>query len=204
MERKVKILVVVLVACLAVSLFFNGYQFLKTSKSSTSKTFVYEWAYGTGVVLGQQQITNETLRLELAVEWGEETLDIVATINDDDYGDDSLGLAFDRNGNGVIDIGMSDKPYPLSVYNYTTYHDNEICKDGRIYCGIEIIPSTSTYHSCTFMEGVGYKFNIRIPKSELSNIKADMLYIVFQDTDYHPPSVPDSAFWVFVTFEGWQ
>lgn len=203
MERKVKILVVVLAACLAVSLFFNGYQYFMGCEVPKPKTFVYEWASGNGVVLGEQQITNETLRLELTVEWGKETLNMVAKINDDDFQmEDYMGLVFDKNGNGFIDVGMTDDPY-LLLQNHTTDH-NALTKDGTIEWMVDDIPYPSPYHYCVFTEGVGYTFNITIPKSDLSNVKADMMYVTFQDHEHHHASVPDEAFWVSVMVEGWQ
>jgi len=204
MERKQKILVIVLVACLVVSLFFNAYQCLsfRGYNSSTSKTFVYEWPRGS---FAGQRIVNDTLRLELTVEWGEETLDMVAKINDDEYHwEDYLGLVFDRNGNGFIDYGMSDAPYLLGAANYTTApNQNALTRDNTIEWLVDDIPHSSPYHYCVFTEDVGYTFNITIPKSELSDVKADMLFIVFIDTDYpHTPNL-DYLYRVSLMVEGW-
>ena len=193
-----------LAVCLATSLAFNIYQFLGCDgETSVTKTFTYEWSHGELVVLGQQKITNGTLRLEIAFKREEEALRINATINDNDYGMDVMGLVFDRNGNGFIDIGLADKPYILFSDNYTYYHDVALCKDGRIRCIIQIAPSESTYHNCTFKEDVGYTFDIKIPESELSKVKADILYFYFMDFGGCPSINDVESYWVSVMFEGW-
>jgi len=206
--KKFQILAIMLTVCLATSLAFNVYQFLnrecEPSETSGAKTFVYEWSPGELVVLGQQKITNETLRLELTFKWEEEALSINATINDNDYDTlDYMSLVFDRNGNEVIDVGLEDGPYIFFAGNLTCTAYIILDKTGKVYGITYLPPKESTYHNCTFTEGEGYTFNIRIPKSELSEVKANMVHFYF--TDKNVPSLEElESYWVSVMFEGWQ
>jgi len=204
---KFKIAVPMLIVCLVASLSFNAYQFLNCdSENSEAKTFVYEWVYSDFVGDRRQKMLNGTLRLEITFKWLEQNLSIVAKINDDDRDDylfiDMLGLVFDRSGNGVIDWGQEDRPYMLYASNYT-YYDNTYLGyqgEGVIRSYWPLGPTPSSYHNCTFKEDVGYTFDITIPKSQLSDVKANMVYVYYQDGNigFQP------GWWVAVTFEEWQ
>lgn len=197
--KKFQISTIVLTACLAVSLFFNVYP-LFSGSNTNAKTFVYEWPYGTMVVYGQQYIMNGTLRLEITFKWVEDYLSIVAKINDDDrHGFDMLGLVFDINGNGAIDLGSVDNPYMLYSSNTTIQHAVYLYKDGWIHSISLEIPGPSTLHTCVFTEE-GYTFDVKIPKSGLSEVAANLVYVYYQDWNIQP----QPGWWVAVTFEGWQ
>ncbi|MDH5754891.1 MAG: hypothetical protein OEY95_06800 [Candidatus Bathyarchaeota archaeon] len=202
-KEKFQILAIILAVCLAISLFFNVYPSPNTSNTN-AKTFVYEWPYGNLIGVGHQTIVNGTLRLEITFEWGEDALSINAKINDDAYSEGGgMGLVFDRNGNGFIDIDFVDQPYLLGTDNTTMPRDIALCKDGKIKCLAFWSPERSPYHNCTFNEAEGYTFNIRIPKGELSTVKANMVYFYY--IDFGCPSLWDvELYWVSVMFEGWQ
>jgi len=200
---KFKIVVPVLIVCLVASLSFNAYQFLNCDgENSVTKTFVYEWVYSDVVGDRCQKILNGTLRLEITFKWLEQDLSIVAKINDDDYlFIDILGLVFDRSGNGVIDWGQEDRPYMLYASNYTYCHQTYLGYQGEgiIRSYDPLRPKPSSYHTCVFTEE-GYTFDIKIPKSELSDVKANMVYVYYQDGNigFQP------GWWVAVMLEGWQ
>ena len=146
---------------------------------------------------------NETLRLEITFESVNDSLNVVARINDDDYCEiDMLGLVLDRSGNGFIDVGEEDHPYMLFAGNVTYYHDVLLRKDGIIECTVQIPPQDSVYHTCTFTEGLGYTFKIHIPKKEFSHVKANMVYVFFLDVD-ELKGYPWSP-WVSIMIEGWR
>ena len=202
--KKFQILAIILTVCLVASLSFNAYQFLnRCGENTNAKTFVYEWPHGSSV-FGQQLIANGTLRLEITFNWEEDALSINATINDDAYSEGGgIGLVFDRSGNGFIDIGFVDRPYLLGTDNTTMPRDIALCKDGKIKCLAFWSPERSPYHNCTFNETEGYTFNIRIPKGELSTVKANMVYFYY--IDFGCPSLWDvELYWVSVMLEGWQ
>jgi len=149
---------------------------------------------------------NETLRLEITFESVNDSLNVVARINDDDYCEiDMLGLVLDRSGNGFIDVGEEDHPYMLFAGNVTYYHDVLLRKDGIIECIVQIPPQHSVYHTCTFTEALGYTFKIHIPKSELSNVKANMVYVYFCDLDvWFQTKEWEWTSWVSVMIEAWR
>jgi len=183
---------------------FNSTQ----SAPSNVKTFVYEWPSSIDVMFGGQKIINGTLRLNITFESTNNSANIVATINDDDYnGYDFLGLVFDLNGNGFIDVGGLDYPYMLFASNRTYYrnHGVVLTKDGTIWTPIELAPMKSFQHNCTFIEGIGYTFNIRLSKSEFSLVKANMVYVYFYDRNVLSYTNEWKwSPWVSVMIEGWQ
>jgi len=180
------------------SVSFNVYQYLDCNGE---KTFVYEWVYSDFVGDIRQKMLNGTLRLEITFKWLEQNLSIVAKINDDDYHFyDMLGLVFDRSGNGVIDWGHGDRPYMLFPDNYTCWRNTYLGYQGEgVIRSYDPLPKPRSYHTCVFTEE-GYTFDIMIPKSELADVKADMVYVFYQDGNisFKP------GWWVAVTFEGWQ
>jgi hypothetical protein len=152
--------------------------------------FVLEWPPE------QQEIVEGTLRMELTFEWGNESLDITAKINDDEYyGTDRLSLVFFRvNESGEVDFWHNYSPYIFVACNLTTvdscviirHRDNRswhLGQDEELGLVTDILhgtwPIRSPYHNCTFTEGIGYTFNISIPKSELVNVNADVVYVQF-------------------------
>jgi len=180
----------VLAVCLVVSV-AAGYVYF--SRSSV-KSFVLEWS------AAEQEIVNGTLRMEFTFEWQNESLSITVKINDDEYDmQDMLGFVFDRNGNGTIDLYHKDTPYVFTANNWTWYNV-ALRFDGCLVLPKDL-PLPSPYHTCVFIEGTGYLFNISIPKSELANVKADVVHIFFGDVTNIPPWLDD---WVSSQIEGWQ
>ena len=151
--------------------------------SSLNRTFIVTWSKG------EQEIVDGTLRIKISFQWTNESLSVIAKINHrQDFGH-YLGLVFDKNGNGKIDYWGSDEPYLLGRKNWTCYHSS-LCPPpstpkSAYYWGEgpHLIPcrcaSDSPYHTCVFQENVGYTYNISIPKSELSKVKANVVHIYY-------------------------
>jgi hypothetical protein len=148
----------------------------------------------------QQEIVDGTFRIELAFEWTNETLDITAKINDDEYhGADGLALVFFRvNESGEVDFWHHYSPYTFFACNMTTgsdscviikhrdnlrWHPGQDEELGAVTDMVRGWPRVSPYHNCTFTEGIGYTFNISIPKSNLASVNADVVYVLFYDHD---------------------
>jgi hypothetical protein len=185
---------------------------LYASSLAGSSTLVLEWPSE------QQEIVDGTFRIELAFEWRNETLDITAKINDDEYCEpDFLALVFFRaNESGEVDFWHHYNPYVFAACNMTTgsdslviikhrdnlrWHPGQDEELGAVTDMVRAWPRTSPYHNCTFMEGIGYTFNISIPKSELVNFNADVVYVSFCDLDAETKWASD---WVSRRVWGWR
>jgi hypothetical protein len=178
----------------------------------SAKTLVLEWPPE------QQEIVDGTFRIELTLEWEHESLSITAKINDDEYYEpDCLALVFFRaNESGEVDFWHHYNPYIFAACNMTTGSDSIVIikhrdnrswhpgQDEELGSVTDIVrawPRTSPYHNCTFTEGTGYLFNISIPKSELVNVNADVVYVSFYDLDAETQWASD---WVSRRVWGWR
>ena len=171
-----------------------------------AKTFVYTWTKE------EQDIINGTLRLEISFEWKGENLSIIAKINDGKaYGFDGIPnfsyllLVFDRNGNGKIDDVHS--PDADSEGAYLFYSKNHFSDTAYLisveHGGISrcrCVPIKSPYHKCTFEEGVGFTYNISIPRAELEKVKLNDVAVVYEGVSYRYFSTD----WVYAYIRGWQ
>jgi len=176
-----KILLVVLTVCLAISLFFNGYLYYKLTRPSehhSSKFFSF--------VFGptQQNITKGNLYLNLTFDVVEGNLTVKAEVNADEYNSDAfLALQFDSDNNGTIDIPYlpeydyydydfeeDDLQFLLRVNNHTRpshYLYWGWLPNGTIYFS-RVLPSMfrwnppSMFHICTY-NGSAYIFRFTFP-----------------------------------------
>jgi len=157
---------------------------ITNSSSASKKSFSFIWGPEA------QNITLGTLYLNMTFEIVNGNLSIVAKINDDEYGanpafsqefetwgKDGLDLVLDRNDNGKIDFGSSDKPYIFWDNNRTMAYDCILL--GNKSLGIPKFPSAlSPYHRCVFNEGTGYTFTISLP---LQGLTSDIIHVIFID-----------------------
>lgn len=91
-------------------------------------------------------------------------LSMVVKVNDDDHNEwDYLGLVFDMNENGVIDLGTADKPFGLWTNNMTT--PSALLENG--FLGFAYCPPTRDPHNCTFDPDTGYTFQIKFHSTSL-------------------------------------
>lgn len=169
---------------------------LYASSLAGSSTFVLEWPSE------QQEIVDGTLRIELTFEWQNESLNIIAKINDDEYNaGDLLGFAFDIDGHGWIDCFAAcnlttEERLIMLRWNsyYNAYTIGDILKTDGYFI-------KSPYHNCTFTEGVGYTYNITIPKTALSKVKVYDAIVAFRDVTDRSKTL---EWWVSAEIEGWQ
>jgi len=160
--------------------------------SSLNRTFIFTWSKG------EQEIVDGTLRMRISFQWKNESLSIIAEINDVTYHVDSvLGLVFDSNGNDTLDRGeqgyiFCPLPYWCIAFLY----------DGRSMGGR--MPMKSPYHTCVFQENIGYTYNISIPKSELSKVKANVVHIYYWSKAADDYGSAFEKCWVWARARGWQ
>lgn len=138
-----------------------------------SETYKFTWARE------QQDIVQGTLLLELTCSRSGEGLHLTVKINDDDFNPhDYLGIIFDKNGDGAIDLGTSDEPYGLWANNLTA--PAALTERGLMFA--EIMPRRGL-HTCKF-DSAGYAFEVTFSKSELNLTKNTVLLrICFGDED---------------------
>lgn len=200
-NRKWQLLSLVLAIALVISISFNVYQRFGCSSESDrdlvfDRAFVFKWPSS------QQNITKGTLRIEALFNWeGGENLNITVTVNDDEYikYNDYLGIVFDRNKNGEIDLGFEDLPYAFFGNNVSYYWKPAILllETGRC-CYADVEPRPSPYHICIFNNETGYKFEISIPKEEVNFHLPMPVHLCFYDIDFAHGYMFD---WVWVRFE---
>jgi hypothetical protein len=71
-------------------------------------------------------------------------------------------------------------PYNINGQDWHPGQDEELATvEGVDPYNLFVIKSP--YHNCTFTEGAGYTFDIIIPKSELVNATANVMYVLFYD-----------------------
>ena len=170
---------------------------LYANSLNSPKVFVFTWSKE------EQDIVNGILRMEISFNWKNESLNIVAKINQEQPLGSFLGLVFDKNGNGSIDYDDGDEPYMFIWNNMSVTHDVYLRSDNHLMSPANW--EVGLYHNCTFIEGVGYQYNITIPKSELATVKANTVMIIYEGgTYYEPPAGPRHADWVTALAEGWQ
>jgi len=174
---------------LAASLYANSFVTLQPD-------FILEWSSD------EQVIVNGTLRIELTFEWRNESLNIIAKINDDEYhAGDLLGFAFDIDGHGWIDCFAAcnlttEERLIMLRWNsyYNAYTIGDILKTDGYFI-------RDPYSNCTFTEGVGYTYNITIPKTALSKVKVYDAIVAFRDATERSKTL---EWWVSAEIEGWQ
>ena len=102
----------------------------------------------------------------------------VVKINDDDYNEwDCLIMIFDRNQNGVIDLGNTDQPHGLWANNLTA--PAVLSENGDLV--FAEIPPRRGPHKCTFDSNTGYTFDVSF--SNLPESESILLCVSFVDKD---------------------
>jgi len=184
---KFKIIVPMLIVCLATSLVFNIYPlFNRSCEIPKTRTFVFyevnQYRYFTGDLKICKKILNSTelTRVEATFNWETTNLTVAVNVNDDDYNlGDSLGLAFDTNGDGIFE-GI----YWLNANNHTGRKDYVlyITQYGGIGWLAQMPAVPSTWHYCTFNSS-GYYFYFWIPKETIKFQQPMFVHLCFEDGD---------------------
>lgn len=126
--------------------------------------FTFTWGPDT------QRIVRGTFRLEISFRLEDENMSMIVKANDDEYNEeDYIGLVFDKNNNGVIDLGHADEPYGLWANNMTTA---SVLVEHGFLGFAELIPKPGP-QKCTFDPDTGYLFEIQFP-------------YLFYDTEWNP------------------
>jgi len=83
---------------------------------------------------------------------------VVVEVYDDDYNsNDYLGLVFDMNHNGVIDLGDEDDPLIIYADNSTVYTwAASLMKEG--FFAVAEVPRMPAHNKCRFDPEKGYVF----------------------------------------------
>lgn len=187
------VLLTFLASCLAVSLFVNCYLYFELQKveERISSTFTFTW--GSNV----QYITPYTLKLEMQFSSEDQNISIRARINDDDYAaGDYLGLVFDKNADGSVDL----KEFGYGLWANNKSYDNAILSPAGNLCFPQIPPKPSPYHTATFNSQTGYTFEIKLPKLNLTNSK---VHVVFNDVNLSMRLCYTFVYVQFM-FEAWE
>lgn len=123
----------------------------------------------------EQDIVPRTLRINIT-RIGQTRF--VVKINDNDYNEwDYLVIVFDRNQNGIIDLGNTDQPHGLWANNLTV--PAVLLENGCL--GFAEIPPKVGPHKCTFDSNTGYTFDVSFPT--LPDVNFILLRIGFVDKD---------------------
>jgi len=188
MERKQKILVIVLVACLAVSLFFNAYQYFNgCNEKSASYSFVWQKNY----------IRSGLVRMEVTFDWSTDDLKMIVEVNDNDsdsYGADYIGLVFDTNRNEDLYDELGFVLYAANMVPYKPRANKLEDWGGLRTSEIEMPPIPSPYHTCTFNNETGYVFHIAISKENINFERHMLMHLCFFDRDAWWGSPPRSTY----------
>lgn len=181
---------------------------LYASRLNSPKVFVFTWPKE------EQDIINGTLRIEMSFQWKGESLKIIAKINDKLGLHGYLGLVFDRNGNGEIDYWETDKPYMLQGNNMTAGAGGAYLLPRNSSAGPDYpegkggylrghCTRVSPYHTAMFIEDVGWLYDISIPKGELTEVRANVVYIVYLSNTYAFASSTPLFNWVTAEAAEW-
>jgi hypothetical protein len=149
-----KLLSILLIFGLAVSLMINVLSALprQGTEVAPQSEFVFSWDAST------QRIVNGTFFLTLKMWLYGQNLTVVATANDDEYDwFDYLGLVFDSNKNGHIDMG--DQAIGLWASNYTVESNLE---EFGLLSFFQAIPVRGP-QDVTFDVSKGYTFTVHFP-----------------------------------------
>jgi hypothetical protein len=199
---KSKILPIVLVAVLTVSFGFNLYQSLRgggneppSDGNSEAKEFTFYW------LRDQQDIVNGTLRINLTTFWTAENLTLIVNVNDKKYPYTRAfaGLVFGSYENGSIIWNYENT---LALWDNGFYHSYPRVAM-NLFSGdfgfAQIAPVPSPYHNCTYIDDMGYVYNITLPKEIVGN--STLMNLHYEGSHYADLGLTR---WVSVNFEGWR
>lgn len=163
--------------------------------NSTNETMNFTFTWGSEA----QDIVDGPFKIEVSV-WFEnhtspwdnatyEMFHIVVRVYDDDYcSDDYLGLVFDMNHNGVIDLGFEDRPRLLYANNSTIGYA-ALTKEG--FLAPAEVPREKIY-TCTYDPERGYAFGpFGYQASDITSKFGDMptyvpVHMCFVDRNLYP------------------
>jgi len=146
--------VLLLTLFLVLSASLNIVQFLSGLHSSSGEG-KYVFSFNNA-----PNIKNGTLTINVKqMDWQPEKI-VMKVIVDDDGGGSYLGVAFDTDGDGRC---IGEPAFCLGVDNKTWNTTCYVGLSGKLEFP-SVGPKPSPYHTCTFVEGVGYIFNIELPR----------------------------------------
>ena len=149
--RPMHLLTDVLAIALLISVVFIIYNFSYKNEKDTMD-FTFSWGPN------RQKIVNGTFRLGISIKVSGDNVTMVVTANDDEYDVyDYVGLVFDTNQNGYIDVG--DQSCGLWASNYTAH--SMLLENG--FLGWAQDPPVRGPQNVTFDKSSGYTFNIEFP-----------------------------------------
>lgn len=179
-----KLLSLGLLLTLAVSAGINVYStFSPRSGEEPGDSFDFIFTWGPD----KQKIVNGTFRLEMNMTVVGGNLTILIKANDDEYNEeDYVGLVFDMDGNGYVDLG--DESYGLWANNCTV--PSILLRAG--WLGFAQVRPHLGPQKVTFTNETGYTYDIEFPYllnenqvwnpvSTLKNGTDNPLHICFQD-----------------------
>jgi len=155
-QRRWKILSLVLLLGLIASLTWNVYStfFINSSNEAANVPLEFSFAWSNE----SQRIVNDTFRLSLKIWLNGENLTMIITANDDEFdAGDYVGLVFDTDQNGYIDLG--DESYGLFACNRTGPSD--LGEDGLLAWAQ--VPSRPGPQNVTYVPLIGYTFVVQFP-----------------------------------------
>lgn len=102
------------------------------------------------------------------------------SVNDNDHDEkDYLCMVFDRNQNGMIDLGRTDKPYGLWANGMTA--PSALMQDGSL--GFAEVPAEQGEHKCTFDLEEGYTFELPLVRWRSPMPESTIVQLSFVDHD---------------------
>lgn len=162
---------------------------------STNNTMNFTFTWGPEA----QDIVDGTFKIEVSA-WFENHTDlwdnttyemfyIIVNVYDDDYSsNDHLGLVFDKNHNGIIDLGLEDRPRLFYADN-STAGAPALTKDGLMI--LAAVPEGKSC-VCTYDPEKGYAFGpFGGPTSYFASKIGDLptyipIHICFDDANLYP------------------
>lgn len=193
------LLIVACIGVLVITIGVYGYGLYREGLGSNGQAnddkmhFTFTWGPET------QDIVNGTFKIEVSA-WFEnhtsprgnttyEMFYMLVSVYDDDYGGlDSLGVVFDKNHNGIIDLGLEDRPR-LFFANNSTAGAPALTKDGLMI--LAAVPGGKS-SVCKYDPEKGYVFGpFGVPTSDFVSKSVDMLsyipiHICFDDANLYP------------------
>lgn len=207
MNRTWQLLCLILTIALIFSVSLNIYQSFDasndgsdgnpSSNSNASEEMNFTFTGGSD----SQKIVQGEFRLEIRMRWYGENLSMVITANDDDYEEwDYIGLVFDTNQDGHIDI--HDTSYALLANNLTI--PSVLLEHG--FLGFAQIAPRSGPQKVSFSPDTSHTFTVQFPCSDgyggewnpaqsLKKANDNSLHLCFHDKD-----VADYTMGVFIRF----
>jgi len=200
---KFKVVILVLVICLAALLILNIYLLFNNSyETSKTRTFVFYNSLN-------KHIRGSRVEAEITFDWSTSNLTITAKINDNETcRSDRLGLAFDT---GMNELHMGWLPYNYMVVlmaDNTTADETLgvviVEKSGAMGWLASTFSFPSRWHYAVFNNESGYFFRFSIPKETIEFKLPMHVYIAFTDVDVvwtYKTTLDDVTATVFWEFE---